>query len=256
MDAPKPLNSNAQTATRPSRTAPDGFAIEVKDLQFSYRTGPQVLRVPSLRVTQGEHAFLYGPSGSGKTTLLGLVAGVLEVPQGSVSVLGQDLAKLSPAARDRFRSAHIGYIFQLFNLISYLSVEENIMLPCQVSPERRERLGGANLRAEARRLAEHLDLGAFLDRNVLELSVGQQQRVAAARAMIGRPALLIADEPTSALDYDHRGQFLDLLFEQCNAAGTTLVFVSHDQTLMPRFERQIALREVNLAAARKAEASK
>jgi len=207
-----------------------------------------VLHIPSFRVTQGEHAFLYGPSGSGKTTLLGLVAGVLEVQDGAVSVLGQDLARISPAARDRFRSTHLGYIFQLFNLISYLSVEENIMLPCQVSAERRARLNGADLRKEARRLAEHLDLGPYLNRNVLELSVGQQQRVAAARAMIGRPALLIADEPTSALDHDHRGQFLDLLFEQCDAAGTTLLFVSHDQTLMPRFERQIALREVNLAA--------
>lgn len=248
VDAAKPAPQ-----TLPSRTASDGFAIDVKDLRFSYRTGPEVLRIPSLRVTQGEHAFLYGPSGSGKTTLLGLIAGVLEVREGSVSVLGQDLAKLSPAARDAFRSAHIGYIFQLFNLITYLSVEENIMLPCQVCPERRERLGGTDPRTEARRLAEHLDLGGYLHRNVLELSVGQQQRVAAARAMIGRPALLIADEPTSALDYDHRGQFLDLLFAQCNAAGTTLLFVSHDQTLMPRFERQISLREVNLAAPQQTE---
>ena len=236
------------TLQAPSRTAPDGAAIDIRELRFAYRTGPRVLDISAFRVTQGEHAFLFGPSGSGKTTLLGLIAGVLEARQGSLSVLGQNLATLSPAARDRFRSAHIGYIFQMFNLIAYLSVEENIMLPCQVSSERRERLGGADPRGEARRLAEHLDLGPYLRRNVLELSVGQQQRVAAARAMIGRPALLIADEPTSALDYDHRGQFLDLLFAQCNAAGTTLLFVSHDQTLMPRFERQIALREVNAAA--------
>jgi putative ABC transport system ATP-binding protein len=244
------VNQSRTAPSNPSLSSPDGFAIDIRELHFSYRSGPEVLHIPSFRVTQGEHAFLYGPSGSGKTTLLGLVAGVLEVQDGAVSVLGQDLARISPAARDRFRSTHLGYIFQLFNLISYLSVEENIMLPCQVSAERRARLNGADLRKEARRLAEHLDLGPYLNRNVLELSVGQQQRVAAARAMIGRPALLIADEPTSALDHDHRGQFLDLLFEQCNAAGTTLLFVSHDQTLMPRFERQIALREVNLAAQR------
>lgn len=244
------MSQPSTAASSPSLRSPDGFAIDIRELRFSYRSGPEVLHLPSFRVTQGEHAFLYGPSGSGKTTLLGLVAGVLEVQNGTVSVLGQDLARISPAARDRFRSTHLGYIFQLFNLISYLSVEENIMLPCQVSAARRARLNGADLRKEARRLAEHLDLGPYLNRNVLELSVGQQQRVAAARAMIGRPALLIADEPTSALDHDHRGQFLDLLFEQCNAAGTTLLFVSHDQTLMPRFERQIALREVNLAAQR------
>ncbi|MCW5965464.1 MAG: ATP-binding cassette domain-containing protein, partial [Bryobacterales bacterium] len=187
------------------------------------------------------------PSGSGKTTLLGLIAGVLEVQQGSLHVLGADMGKLSAAKRDAFRSSNLGYVFQLFNLITYLSVEENIMLPCQVSPERRARLNGTDMRSEARRLADHLGLTPFLHRNVLQLSVGQQQRVAAARAMIGAPALMIADEPTSALDHDHRGRFLDLLFERCNAAGTTLLFVSHDQTLMSRFDRQVALREINLA---------
>lgn len=223
-------------------------AVAIRDLRFRYGSGPEVLHIPEFRMEQGQHAFLYGPSGSGKTTLLGLIAGVLQVQQGTLHVLGQDMGKMKPAARDRFRSGNLGYIFQLFNLITYLSVEENIMLPCQVSAERRARLNGRDLREEARRLAAHLDLGAYLQRNVLQLSVGQQQRVAAARAMIGAPALMIADEPTSALDYDHRGQFLDLLFESCDHAGATLLFVSHDQTLMPRFERQIALREINLAA--------
>ncbi len=236
--------------SEPQSLSGNTAAIEARDLRFAYAGGPEVLHIPEFRLERGQHAFLYGPSGSGKTTLLGLIAGVLEVQQGSLHVLGADMAKLSPARRDAFRSANLGYIFQLFNLITYLSVEENIMLPCQVSAERRSRLSGTEMRAEARRLAVHLGLEPYLRRNVLQLSVGQQQRVAAARAMIGAPALMIADEPTSALDYDHRGRFLDLLFERCNASGTTLLFVSHDQTLMSRFDRQVALREINLAAPR------
>lgn len=230
-------------ASSPQRSA----AIEARNLRFAYAGGSEVLHIDELRIERGQHAFLYGPSGSGKTTLLGLIAGVLEVQQGTLHVLGEDLGKLSPARRDAFRSANLGYIFQLFNLITYLSVEENIMLPCQVSSERRSRLANGDMRGEARRLASHLGLRDFVDRNVLQLSVGQQQRVAAARAMIGAPALMIADEPTSALDYDHRGRFLDLLFERCDASGTTLLFVSHDQTLMSRFHRQVALQDINRA---------
>ncbi|MCU0228516.1 MAG: ABC transporter ATP-binding protein [Bryobacterales bacterium] len=236
------VSTEAQT---PSAGSP---AIAVRDLRFRYPGGADVLHIPEFHLQRGQHAFLYGPSGSGKTTLLGLVAGVLEVQQGSLHVLGADLGALNAARRDAFRASNLGYIFQMFNLIAYLSVEENIMLPCQVSPERRRRLNGADLREEARRLARHLGLGDYLHRNVLQLSVGQQQRVAAARAMIGAPSLLIADEPTSALDYDHRGRFLDLLFERCDATGATLLFVSHDQTLMGRFQTQVALSDINRAA--------
>lgn len=225
-------------------------AIEIQNLRYRYAGGPEVLHIPEFRMERGQHAFLYGPSGSGKTTLLGLIAGVLEVQQGTLKVLGEDLGKMAPARRDAFRAANLGYIFQLFNLITYLSVEENIMLPCQVSAKRRERLQGTDLRTEARRLATHLGLEPYLERNVLQLSVGQQQRVAAARSMIGAPALMIADEPTSALDYDHRGKFLELLFERCDAAGTTLLFVSHDQTLMDRFPTQVELRAINHAASK------
>jgi len=244
------------TVSNPQTNSLSTPAIVARNVRFSYAGGPEVLHIPEFRVERGHHAFLYGPSGSGKTTLLGLIAGVLEVQEGSLEVLGQDLRKLSPARRDAFRSANLGYIFQLFNLISYLSVEENIMLPCQVSVERRSRLNGMDMRLEAKRLATHLGLEPCLRRNVLQLSVGQQQRVAAARAMIGAPALMIADEPTSALDYNHRGRFLDLLFERCNATGTTLLFVSHDQTLMSRFDRQVALSAINLAASPELESPK
>jgi putative ABC transport system ATP-binding protein len=165
-------------------------------------------------------------------------------------VLGTDLTTLSSRKRDALRAAHIGYIFQLFNLIPYLSVQENIVLPCRLSAERRARLG---------RLARAMPRGRWLSRSrsavccderVTRLSVGQQQRVAAARALIGAPELVVADEPTSALDSDRREQFLELLFERCAAAQSTLVFVSHDRQLEHMFDRAVSLAELNVAAQR------
>jgi putative ABC transport system ATP-binding protein len=167
-----------------------------------------------------------------------------------VNVLGTDLTTLPSRRRDALRAAHIGYIFQLFNLIPYLSVLENIMLPCRLSAERRARLGGAAPEDAASALAESLEIGALLDERVTQLSVGQQQRVAAARALIGAPELIVADEPTSALDSDRREQFLQLLFERCSAAGATLVFVSHDRQLEHVFDRAVSLAELNQAAVR------
>ena len=193
--------------------------------------------------------FLHGPSGSGKTTLLGLIAGVLTPSSGTLKVLGTDLAALRPAGRDAFRGVHLGYLFQLFNLIPWLSVTENIALPCRLHAARAERLDGETPEAAARRLAAALGLGEMVDSPVTELSVGQQQRVAAARALIGSPDIVIADEPTSALDADRRDRFIELLFEQCNAAGATLLFVSHDLSLGARFDRVISLPDINASAA-------
>ena len=224
-------------------------AIEIRDLRFAYRAGREVLRLDELTVAAGERLFLHGPSGSGKTTLLGLIAGVLLPTAGRVSVLGQDLATLRPSARDAFRGVHLGYLFQLFNLIPWLSVRENIALPCRLHRARRERLGTESIDAATGRLAGVLGLGALLDRAVTDLSVGQQQRVAAARALIGAPDLVIADEPTSALDTDRRDRFLELLFEQCASAGATLLFVSHDLSLGTRFDRVIHLPELDAEAA-------
>jgi putative ABC transport system ATP-binding protein len=127
-------------------------------------------------------------------------------------------------------------------------VEENIMLPCQMSSERRARLNGNSIQETARSLAAHLGMEEYLGESVTELSVGQQQRVAAARAIIGNPELVIADEPTSSLDYDHRARFLKLLFQECESAGATLLFVSHDKTLMDLFSRNVSLQEINKAA--------
>jgi putative ABC transport system ATP-binding protein len=223
-------------------------AIEIRNLSFAYGRGAQVLDIPALTVERGEKVFLYGPSGGGKTTLLGLVAGVLPAATGEVRVLGRDLGAMSAAKRDNFRAEHVGYIFQMFNLIPYLSVRENITLPCRLDRQRRARLGNTSVDEAAERLADRLEIGGLLDRGVTSLSVGQQQRVAAARALIGGPEIVVADEPTSALDTNRRARFLELLFDVCEAHRSTLLFVSHDQTLLSSFDRGLSLPELNRAA--------
>ena len=217
--------------------------VDVADVRFAW-PGSAAVALPPLRLARGERVFLRGPSGSGKSTLLNLLAGVLRAQAGSVRVLGHDLSQLPGAARDRFRADHIGIVFQLFNLIPYLSMVENVCLPCRFSALRRSRAlrTSPDVASEARRLLGELDLPAPLQqRAVTALSVGQQQRVAAARALIGAPELLLADEPTSALDADRRAGFLDLLFRQCEREGTTLLFASHDGALAACFDRCVDL---------------
>lgn len=225
-----------------------GPAVELRDIRFAYRGGPTVLDIAALDVHAGERLFLHGPSGSGKTTLLGVLAGVLAPQTGTARVLGADLAALSGGDRDRFRAEHLGYVFQMFNLIPYLSVRDNITLPCRLSRARRARLRGASADSQAAHLAQRLELAPLLDKPVTALSVGQQQRVAVARALIGSPELVICDEPTSALDADRRDRFLELLFASCEEAGSALVFVSHDLSLAPRFARTVELGALNRAA--------
>jgi putative ABC transport system ATP-binding protein len=239
--------------------APDGAPSSVPDsavvvaldgLRFRWhRRLPDTLALDALRVHRGERLFIEGPSGSGKSTLLGLLAGVTLPRTGSVRVLGERLEALSGPARDRFRADHIGYIFQQFNLIPYLGIVDNVLLPCRFSALRRERAlaRGTGLRAEAKRLLGHLDLAdpALLRQPVTKLSVGQQQRVAAARALMGAPELIIADEPTSSLDANRRKTFVQLLFDECAESGSTLVFVSHDASLEPLFDRTLRLAELN-----------
>ena len=222
-------------------------------MRFSWSgTAPFLIDIGNLRVARGERVFLRGPSGSGKSTLLSLIAGVITPMEGTVRVLGRDMGTLGGAARDRFRADHIGFIFQMFNLIPYLSVVENVCLPCGFSSRRKERARreGRTIEAEAVRLLQHLDMGtaAVRRRPVTELSVGQQQRVAAARALIGAPELVIADEPTSSLDADRRAAFLDLLFRECAQEQAALIFVSHDASLAPLFDRAIAFADANRAA--------
>lgn len=152
---------------------------------------------------------------------------------------------MKPSRRDQIRGTQMGYIFQMFNLIPYLNVKENILLPCKISPERRKNLSINDLKEKCITIAQNLKIGHILHKKVTEISIGQQQRVAAARALIGFPKLIIADEPTSSLDSDNREQFLENLFSQCEAQKTTLIFVSHDKYLAKFFSHHISLPEIN-----------
>ncbi len=237
--------------TSPDPTTGAAPVVLIDRLRFAWPRQPVLLDIEALRLDAGERLFLEGPSGTGKSTLLGLLGGVLVPQSGRLQILGEDLAQLRPARRDRFRADHVGFIFQQFNLVPYLGLVENVTLGCRFSPRRRGRLGdGAAIAAEAERLlrALGLDLVELRGRPVTELSVGQQQRVAAARALIGAPVLVIADEPTSALDARPRGAFIELLFAEVARAGSALVFVSHDPALAALFPRSLALSAVNRAA--------
>ena len=235
---------------RADRTPAAGDAVRLDGLSFRWgQSLPPVLALESLVIARGERVFVEGPSGSGKSTLLALLAGVAVPQSGVLEVLGERLDRMSGVQRDHFRAHHIGYVFQMFNLIPYLSMVENVVLPCRFSQRRRAAAlrRSPTLEGEALRLLAHLDMGdpALRSRSVTALSVGQQQRVAVARALMGSPGLVIADEPTSALDSDRRESFLRLLFDECRDSGATLVFVSHDAALEGLFDRTIRLGEVN-----------
>jgi putative ABC transport system ATP-binding protein len=201
------------------------------------------LSVDDFRIGAGERLLLIGPSGGGKSTFLGLLAGIAAPQAGSIVIAGTDIASLSGPARDRFRAEHFGIIFQMFNLLPYASVLDNVLLPLSFSAERRNRAdkeGGVE--AKAASLLVSLGIPPSLVRtSAAKLSVGQQQRVAAARALIGSPPIVIADEPTSALDRSRQQTFLDLLFQVVADAGSTLIMVSHDEGLSSRFTRVVPL---------------
>ncbi len=226
------------------------IAIEIKGMRFSWvGNRDPVLSIDKLRIRSGERVFIEGPSGSGKSTLLSLIAGVITPQQGKIHVNGYHINDSKGAARDRIRADHIGYIYQMFNLIPYLSVIENVTLPCRFSSRRREKAvaRSESLEADAMRLLKNLDLSdpSVIARSATELSVGQQQRVAAARALIGVPEIIIADEPTSSLDADLREAFIHLLFQECDPNVSSLIFVSHDTALAGLFDRKIRLAEIN-----------
>lgn len=222
-------------------------ALSIVNLVYRWpRQQAVCLDIPRFDIAAGEHVFLHGPSGGGKSTLLGLLGGVAVPERGSIELLGSDITRLSGHSRDRFRADHIGFIFQQFNLLPWLSALDNVLLPCTFSARRLTRAGTA--REAATRLLTHLDLAADAwHKPAGELSVGQQQRVAAARALIGRPEILIADEPTSALDAPRQQIFIDLLLAEAKAEGAALLFVSHDERLAAHFDRKIALCDINRA---------
>jgi len=222
--------------------------LDLQDLRYAWPgAGVDCLRIPRLHIAAGRTVFLHGPSGCGKSTLLGLLAGVLLAQQGRVSLLGQDWSAIPGGARDKRRADHVGVVFQQFNLLPYLTVLDNVLLPCRFSALRARRCAGGPA-AAAQALLQRVALPAALwQRRADALSVGQQQRVAAARALIGGPELVIADEPTSALDTALRDDFMALLMDACAAAGSTLIFVSHDERLAVRFDERLSLPALNQA---------
>jgi putative ABC transport system ATP-binding protein len=226
--------------------------IQVRNASYRWpRAASDCLLIDSLSLAPGASMFLHGPSGSGKSTLLGLLAGVLVPQAGDVTLLGTPLKSLSAARRDAFRADHVGYVFQQFNLLPYLGVEDNVLMACRFSKLRHQRAvaAGGTALASARELLRGVGLEAGLwRRKASELSVGQQQRVAAARALIGAPEVVIADEPTSALDAAMRDGFMRLLKLECARAGSALVFVSHDERLAGSFDQVVSLPIINRAA--------
>ena len=201
------------------------------------------LNLADLTVSYGEKLLLLGASGTGKSSLLSVISGILLPDQGSVEIAKTEITNLSASARDRFRAEQLGVIFQQFNLLPFGSVADNILLPLRFAPIRRNRVKDA--KSEVARLCAALGLPVDIGREkASSLSVGQQQRVAVARALIGHPPLIIADEPTSALDINSQDAFLDLLFTQAQTQGTSVVMVSHDERLGPRFDRILHMEEI------------
>jgi putative ABC transport system ATP-binding protein len=224
--------------------------LELRALRFAWPgNSRELLHIDHLQLGAGERLLLRGPSGGGKSTLLSIAAGVLLASGGEARLLGVDWRTLSAGQRDRRRADAIGVVFQQFNLLPYLSVLDNVLLAGRFSAPRLQR-AGSRPRETAQALLAALELEpSAWHRPAAQLSVGQQQRVAAARALFGRPALVIADEPTSALDEGRRDAFMALLLRECAAAGSALLFVSHDARLARHFERVVELDALNQAAA-------
>lgn len=215
-----------------------GYAIEISNLRYAYPAGEVVLDIPQWHVDRASSTFLRGPSGAGKSTLLSILCGLLVPQSGDVIVCGTDLGRAKSALRDRFRAKEIGVVYQRFNLVPYLSVEDNLRVAVWFANNRK--------RFDPETLLGRLGLPPnLMSRPVAALSVGQQQRVAIARALINRPSLLLADEPTSALDSDARDAFIALLLEQASMDHTTVVFASHDMALSHHFDRVEDLLKLN-----------
>lgn len=227
----------------------NSIAIALKKVHFLWPKATEpTIAIDELNIHHGEQLFISGPSGSGKSTLLSLIAGILVPTSGEIKINDCVTNQLSSSERDIFRGDYIGFIFQQFNLIPYLTVLENVVIPCQLSKLRTQNSieNYGSVLNEAKALLQRLDLSSELwHQKAHQLSVGQQQRVAAARALIGKPSILIADEPTSALDANRRQDFLNLLLSACNDHGTTLLFVSHDLDIMQNFSQAIHLNDIN-----------
>ena len=214
-------------------------SINVEDLFFKYNPNSNFsLSINNLSIDSHSHMFIEGPSGCGKTTLLNCLTGLIKPNRGCINILGTDITTLKASELDRFRADHFGIIFQLFNLIPYLNVIENIALPCSFSKTKRDRTltQAPSIESAAKSLANDLNINDDLwNKNVQQLSIGQQQRVAIARALIGTPDIIIADEPTSALDEINKQTFIEALLNETKKRHSTLLFVSHDTSNKHRF---------------------
>ncbi len=219
--------------------------ININSCNFKYPNATHnIINIESLTINRGEHIFLKGKSGSGKSTFLNLLSGVLEAQHGDIEILGVNVKSLSNSQKDKFRADNYGIIFQDLNLLPYLSVRENISLACGFSKVKANNI--QNITKEINVLLDALEFPhAKKDVKAMQLSVGEQQRVAVARALLGKPKIIIADEPTSALDSDAKDKFMRLLFAQVKAQGSTLIFVSHDNELANYFEHVYDFSEIN-----------
>lgn len=219
--------------------------LDITDLQKSF-TAPDgertlIVDVPRFTLEAGEHVAVRGASGSGKTTFLNLIAGILQADKGRIQLDGQDMATLSEGKRDRLRARTLGYVFQNFNLLQGYTALENVMLGMLFGP-------GVDAK-HARSLLERVGLSHRINYRPAQLSIGQQQRVAVARALANKPKLVLADEPTGNLDQRHAGEALALIREVCRENGAALLLVSHDPAILGAFERSEDLGQLNRAAA-------
>ena len=212
------------------------MSVTISNLEFAYGEGGFRLAVPNLEIKPGEKVAFVGPSGSGKTTLLRLMAGVHAPERGQVEFAGRRLDDLPDPARRSFRIQEVGFVFQDFELIDYLNVRENILLAYRINPALSL---NAEVRDRADELARSLGLGDKLNRRVDQLSQGEKQRVAIGRALAPEPKLILADEPTGNLDPDNKRRIIEILFEQADHSGATLVVVTHDHSLLDGFDRVI-----------------
>jgi putative ABC transport system ATP-binding protein len=220
--------------------------LAVDHLRFHYPHSTFALQIDHLHIAPAECVAVVGPSGCGKSTLLKLLSGILRPTAGRIQVGPHRLTELDDTARRAFRARHLGFVFQDFCLLDYLTVRENILLPGRLNAV--VPLDAA-MRSRALDLAGQTGLSALLDRSVVRLSQGERQRVALCRALVGSPSLIFADEPTGNLDPDNKQKIFELLLAHARAAAATLIVVTHDHSFLARFDRTLSLRDFLQATA-------